>query len=127
MTVCAGTISVTESPEVITRLNRYTCWERVVTFACVDNDTEGAATVPINGLLQKIIVKVSDFPDAVVTPNVSLTDNGDNTIWSVTALAEDDTYHYSVSEPLVNEVNVVLAFEDPGAGGGTITVTLRGV
>jgi len=127
MTVAAGTYTVTETPEVLTHLRRYTVWERVVTFAIVDDDTTGTATIPINGILQKIIVKVSNFADAAVTPDFSLTDNGDNTIFSVTTLAESTTYVYNVHEPLVNEVNLVLAFEDPGAGGGTITVTLRGV
>jgi hypothetical protein len=126
MTAAAGVVTVTETPETITRLNRYTCWERVVTFTLVSGDTTGAATVPINGLLQKIIIKVSNMTGAVVTPDVSLTDNGDNTIWAVTGLAESTTYAYSVNEPLVNEVNLVLAFEDP-VGAGTITVTLRGV
>jgi len=127
MSNAAGTYTVTETPEVLTRLNRYTAWERVVTFSIVDNDTTGTATIPINGILQKIIVKVSNFPDAVVTPNVVLTDNGDNTIFSVTGLSESTTYNYSVHEPLVNEVNINLAFEDPGASGGTITITLRGI
>jgi hypothetical protein len=123
MTASAGTTTITETPLTVNRQARYPAWERVVTFDIVDNDTTGAATIPINGLLQKVIIKVSDFASAVVTPDVSLTDSGDNTIFSVTALAESTTTVYSVTEPLVNEVNVVLA----GAGGGTITVTLRGV
>jgi len=127
MTAAAGVVTTTDAgyPELVNPA--VACWEKVITFTCVDNDTTGAATVQVTGLLQKIIVKVSNFPDAAVTPNVSLTDNGDNTIWAVTGLVESTTYMYSVSEPLVKEVNVVLAFEDPGASGGTITVTLRGV
>jgi len=126
MTASAGAVTVTETPEAITRLNRFTCWERVITFSIVDGDTTGAAAVPINGLLQKIIVKLSDMDDAEGTTDVSLTDNGDNTIWSVTNLAESATYKYSVSEPLVNEVNVILGHDDPN-GDVTVTVTLRGV
>lgn len=126
MTAATGAITVTETPETITRLNRYTCWERVIVFSLVSGDTTGAAAVPINGLLQKIIIKLTDMAGAEGTTDVSLTDNGNNTIFSVTDLAESATYPYSVSEPLVNEVNVVLAFDNPTAAA-TVTVTLRGV
>ena len=107
-------------------LERYTAWEKVVTFAIVSGDTTGLATISINGLLQKIIVTITDFTTGDGTVDVSLTDNGDNTIWSVTNLADPATYTYSVSEPLVREVNVILGFTDPQAGE-TVTVTLRGV
>ncbi|HDZ14658.1 hypothetical protein LCGC14_1014880 [marine sediment metagenome] len=126
MSVATGTVAVTETPEVITRLNRYTAWERIITFSIVDNDTTGAAVVPINGLLQKIIVTLSDMDDAEGTTDVSLTDNGDNTIFSVTNLAESNTTTYIVSEPLVGEVNVILGHDDPN-GPATVVVTLRGV
>ena len=104
----------------------YPVWEKVVTFAIVSGDTVGLAAVPINGLLQKIIVKITDFTTGDGTVDVSLKDNGDNTIWSVTNLADPATYTYSVSEPLAQEVNVVLGFTDPQANE-TVTVTLRGV
>ena len=84
------------------------------------------ATIPINGLLQKIIVTITDFTTGDGTVDVSLTDDGDNTIWSVTNLADPATYNYSVSEPLVHEVNVILGFTNPTANE-TVTVTLRGV
>jgi len=126
MSASTGALTVTETPETITRLNRYTCWERVVTFTLISGDTTGLTTVPINGVLQKIIVKLSDMADAEGTTDVSLTDNGDNTIFSVTNLAESATYAYSVTEPLVEEVNVILGFTDPAAGA-TVTVTLKGI
>ncbi len=107
-------------------LERYTAWEKVVTFAIVSGDTTGLATISINGLLQKIIVTITDFTTGDGTVDVSLTDNGDNTIWSVTNLADPATYTYSVSEPLVSEVNVILGFTNPTANE-TVTVTLRGV
>lgn len=107
-------------------LDRYTVWEKVVTFTLKSGDTTGLAEIPINGLLQKIIVKLTDMQGAEGTTDVSLKDNGDNTIWSVTDLAESDTYPYSVSEPLAREVNILLVFDDPTAAA-TVTVTLRGV
>ena len=108
-------------------LNSYVAWERITTFSLVNGDTTGVAAIPMNGLLLKIIVTLSDMADAEGTTDVSLTDNGDNTIWSVIDLAESVTYTYSVIEPLVKEVNVVLAFDDPGSAGATVTVTLRGI
>lgn len=126
MTESIGSTAVTETPEAITRLNRYTAWERVVTFSIVSGDTTGAATVPINGILQKIIIEISDFTTGDGSVDVSLTDNGDNTIFSVSNLADPATYTYNVSEPLVNEVNVILGFTDPTANE-TVTVTLRGI
>ena len=126
MTASAGTTTVTETPEVITPLNRYTCWERVTTFAIISGDTTGAATVAINGLLQKIIVKITDFTTGDGSVDVTLTDNGDNTIFTVSNLADPATHVFSVSEPLVNEVNIALSFTDPTAAE-TVTVTLRGI
>ncbi len=98
----------------------------MVTFAIVSGDTTGVATVGINGLLQKIIVKISDFTTGDGSVDVSLTDHGDNTIFSVSNLADPATHVYTVSEPLVNEVNVILGFTNPTASE-TVTVTLRGV
>jgi len=107
-------------------LERHPVWEKITTFSLISGDTTGTAVVVVNGLLQKIIVTLTDMANAEGTTDVSLTDNGDNTIWSVTDLAESDTYIYSVSEPLAHEVNVVLAFDDPQATA-TVAVTLRGV
>lgn len=107
-------------------LERWTAWEKVVIFSIVAGNTTGAATIPINGLLQKIIIKITDFTTGDGSVDVSLTDDGDNTIFSVTNLADPVTHLYSVSEPLVNEVNIILGFTDP-TDNQTVTVTLRGV
>ncbi|MGR3292495.1 MAG: hypothetical protein ACUZ9M_00600 [Candidatus Scalindua sp.] len=107
-------------------LDRHPVWEKVVIFSLVSGDITGLTTIQMNGLLQKIIVKLSDMEGAGGTTDVSLTDDGDNTIWSVTNLAESATYSYSVSEPLAREVNVILGFTDPAATA-TVTVTLRGI
>jgi len=123
-TVATGVVTTTDKR--IFGTDKFPTWESVTVFTLISGDTTGTATIPIYGLLQTIIVKVSNMAGAAVTPDVSLTDNGDNTIWAVTGLAESTSYKYSVSEPLVTEVNLVLAFEDP-VGAGTITVTLRGV
>ena len=107
-------------------LDKHPVWERVVTFSLVSGDITGLTTIVMNGLLQKIIVKLSNMEGAEGTTDVSLTDDGDNTIWSVTNLAESATYTYSVIEPLAREVNVLLVFDNPNAAA-TVTVTLRGI
>ena len=124
MTVSTGTI-VSEGRRRDTQ-GTYPVWEKVVTFAIISGNTTGAAVVPINGLLQKIIITITNFTTGDGTVDVSLTDNGDNTIFSVTNLADPATYTYSVIEPLVHEVNIILGFTDPQANQ-TVTVTLRGV
>lgn len=101
-------------------------WQAVVTFSLISGDTTGTATIPMNGILQKIIVTLTDMQSAEGTTDVALTDGGDNTIWSVSDLAESATYAYSVSEPFSSEINIGLVFDDPTAAA-TVTVTLRGI
>ncbi len=125
MTVSAGAITTTIDKRSGT-LNNFQIWEKVTVFSLVSGNTTGAATIPINGLLQKIIIKLTDMEGAEGTTDVSLTDNGNNTVFSVTDLAESATYVYSVSEPFASEINIVLAFDNPTAAA-TVTVTLRGI
>lgn len=106
--------------------NNLQAWEKITVFSLISGDTTGAAAIDLNGLIQKIIIKLSDMENAEGTTDVSLTDNGDNTIFSVTNLAESNTTLYSVSEPIATEVNIVLGFTDPAATA-TVTVTLRGI
>ncbi len=107
-------------------VDRDPVWGSVTVFSLISGDTTGVAPITINGLVQKVIVTLTDMESAEGTTDVSLTDNGDNTIFSVTNLAESATYVYSISEPIVTEVNIVLGFTDPAATA-TVTVTLRGV
>lgn len=107
-------------------LERFTTWEEVVTFSLISGDTTGLTTIAKTGLLQKIIIKLSDMASAEGTTDVSLTDNGDNTVFAVTNLPESTTYVYSVNEPFARQINVILGFTNPGATA-TVTVTLRGI
>lgn len=128
MTVAAGVVTTPQTPEILTRLNRYTAWERVITFSAVTADETGTATVPINGLLQKIIYKRPDLANNDLTSTLVLTDNGDNQIFSSGGgLVENDTSLFSVSEPLVNEVNIAITWNEAVGSAGTFIVTLRGV
>ncbi len=101
-------------------------WEVITVFSLVSGDTTGAATIPVNGILQKIIVTLTDMAGAEGTTDVALTDNGDNTIFSTTDLAESQTVVFSVSEPFATEINIGLTFTNPAATA-TVTVTLRGI
>ncbi len=101
-------------------------WEKVTVFSIISGDTTGAATIPINGILQKIIVKISDFTTGDGSVDVSLTDSGDNTIFSVSNLADPATHVYTVFELFTDEINIILGFTNPNANE-TITVTLRGI
>ncbi len=128
MSASTGAITATETPEVLTPLRRFTAWERVVTFSAVSADTTGAAIVPINGLLQKIIWKRPDTTNDNLTTELVLTDNGDNEIFTTgSGLAENATSVYSVSEPLVNEVNVAITWNEAVGVSATFVLTLRGI
>ncbi len=125
MTTSTGVITTTIDKRSGT-LNNFQVWEKVTVFTLKSGDTVGAATISVNGLLQKIIIKLSDMESAEDTTDVSLTDNGDNTIFSVVNLVQIATYLYSVNEPIANEINIILGFTNPGAAA-TVTVTLRGI
>lgn len=101
-------------------------WERTITFTFASGDTtEVKYALPMNGILQKILVKVTG---AGVTATVTIDDNGDNEIWKVTTLAvATPAYTYSVSEPLAGDMDIgVVPSGDPGASW-VVIVTLRGI
>ncbi len=125
MTVSTGAVTTTIDKRSGT-LNNFQVWEKITIFSIISGDTTGTATVPINGLLQKIIVKITDFTTGDGSVGVTLTDNGDNTIFTVSSLADPATHVYSVNEPIASEVNIALAFTNPTANE-TVTVTLRGI
>lgn len=125
MTVSAGAVSTTVDKRSGTQ-NNLQVWEKIITFDIISGDTTGTATFAINGLLRKIIIKITDFTTGDGTVGVILTDNGDNEIFSVSSLADPATHVYSVDEPFATEINVALAFTNPAASE-TVTVTLRGI
>jgi len=125
MTASAGTTTTTLDKRSGT-LNRFQVWEKITVFSIVSGDTTGAAAILLNGIIQKVIVTLTDMQSAEGTTDVSLTDNGDNTIFSVTDLAESQTVVYTVNEPIASEVNIILGFTNPAASV-TVTVTLRGI
>lgn len=101
-------------------------WERTITYTFASgDDAEVKYALPMNGILQKIIVLVTG---AGVTATVAIDDNGDNEIWTVATLAVSAVpYKYNVSEPLVGVMDIgVVPSGDPG-GAWVVIVTLRGI
>ncbi len=106
-------------------------WKRIVTqtWATGDEHAEQSQTVPINGILQKIILKASSVTG---NPTVTLTidDNGDNEIFTSGAKADGATYTFSVYESISGIMKIAVdPSADPGGSSQTLTVviTLRGV
>ena len=128
MSAATGTYTVSESPTTLTRLNRYTVWERVITYAAVSADTTATIALPINGILQKIIYTRPDTANNDLTSTLTIDDNGDNTIFtSAAGLAENATSTWSVNEPLSGTCDVLITFNEAVGVSATFTVTLRGL
>lgn len=124
MTVAAG--SVTGIDRRTGTQNNYQVWEQITVFSIISGDVTGTATIPLNGIIQKIIVTITNFTTGDGSVDVTLKDNGDNTIFTVSNLADPATHVFSISEPITNEVNIALSFTDP-TDNQTVTVTLRGI
>ena len=103
-------------------------WQRTIIFTFASGDTaEVKYALPMNGILQKIIVKCSGASGATVTATVAIDDNADNEIFTVASLAESTTYTYNVWEPLSGVIDVgILPSTDP-LSAYTATVYLRGI
>jgi len=125
----SGTVTTSLDKRVLS--DNYPVWEHVITWT-YDSDDAGAETVsiPINGILLKV---VCDFPATTTTGTTSqvlIQDNGDHTIFDSGEQAESDTvpYAFSVYEPLSGTIDIIY---EPSAAGGSVVeypvVTLRGI
>ncbi len=122
MSTCTGTQTKTDASAF------HPVWEKVLTFACVSADTIASITVPIEGILQKIIYKRPDTTNNNLTSVLTIADNGDNNVFtSEAALAEALTSSYNVSEPVRGECDVLITFNEAVGVTATFTITLRGV
>ncbi len=103
-------------------------WESISIFTFASGDTaEVKENIPLQGILQKIIVKCSAASGAVVTATVAIDDNADNEIFSVAALAESTTYSYNVSELMTGVMDVGVTPSTNPLSAYTVTVYLRGI
>ena len=106
-------------------------WERVVTFTYdVDDALAKTHTLPINGILLKVIMELPLTTAAGTTEQLLILDNGDNTIFDSTEVAENNTHVFDVYEPLTGLVDLILepsAASEDVDDATTKVVTLRGI
>jgi hypothetical protein len=129
MAAAAPTMTVTSSYD--NRLSndaRYPVWEWVLNGLWDADDTaDGTHNVDINGVLQKIILKVPNTANNV-TGQVVIKDNSDNTIFDSGEKAENATYTFNVNEPLSGTTDVVVGISAAsGTAATNVVVTLRGI
>ena len=103
-------------------------WELVVTGTwAADDDSHTIGAVPVNGVLLSVVLDVPASKNST-TCEVELYDNGNNKVFDSDDQAAGATYNYNLLEPFASEINVSFGPSGVfGVGGGTITVTLRGI
>ncbi len=105
-------------------------WEVVLTYVLTTSSTgaEIKASLPVNGILQKIIAKSGAATGITGTFTLAIDDNGDNEIFTASGPAETATSIWNVTEPVSGTIVIgVNPNDDPTGGTWTITVTLRGI
>lgn len=126
MTVAAGTV-VTLDRRSDTQ-DRHPVWEKIITYGVVTGDTTATITIPIDGILQKVIYKRPDTTNNDLTSQLTIADGADNTIFDTgSGLAEALTSFYNTSEPLVGACDVLITFNEDVAVTASFVVTLRGI
>jgi len=102
-------------------------WEKVITATFdADDTTDVSITIPTNGRLTHVTLKVPNTTNAITT-QLKINDNGDNTIFDTGEVAENASYNYSLSEDLSGNIDVVIGVSGAvGATGSIIVATLRG-
>ena len=126
----AGTVTWTRYDRRSNTQNKFNVWEIVATYVLTDTSggDEIKASIPINGILQKIICKSGAATGIGGTLTLAIDDNGDNEIFTAAGPAETATSKWSVSEPVSGVIDVgVDPNDDPTDGTWTIVVTLRGI
>ncbi len=129
MAAAAPTMVLTSKfDERISNAERWPVWEFVLNGLWDADDTaDGTHSIRLNGILQKIILKVPDTANNV-TGQVVIKDDGDNTIFDSGEKAENATYTFSVTEPLTGIVDVVMGISAAsGTAATNLVVTLRGI
>jgi len=104
-------------------------WERVITFTYDADDTLAKTeALPINCILLKVILEIPLTTTTGTTEQLLILDNGDNTIFDSTEVAENATHVFDVYEPLTGTIDIIL--EPSTFSGDDVTekvVTLRGI
>ncbi len=109
---------------------RGTVWDCTVTGTW-DVDDTGAVTqaIKVNGIIQKLVFVVPDTTNNRAM-TLAILDNEDETIFSSGSVAENDTYTFSLHEPVAGTIDVVLTLAvgiTGDAGDIDASVVLRGI
>ncbi len=106
-------------------------WEEVITYTLTTTSGGDAITqvIPVNGILQKIVIASGAAAGISGTLTLAIKDNGGNTIFPATAgPAEAAESTFSVWEPITGTMSVIVdPSDDPTSGTWEIVVTLRGI
>ena len=106
-------------------------WEEVITYTLTATSGGDAITqvIPVNGILQKIIIASGAATGISGTLTLAIKDNGGNTIFPATAgPAETEESTFNVWEPIAGTMSAIVdPSDDPTSGTWEIVVTLRGI
>ena len=116
-------------PEGLNKIKNEQVWEKVITATFdADDTTDVTLALPsFNGTLRHVTLEVPNTTNAITT-QLEIQDNGDNVIFDTGEVAENDTYNYSIDEPLLGTIDVIIGVSGAvGATGSVIVATLRGI
>ena len=126
----AGTVVLTSVDRRSQEPDIAPVWEHVLTYTLTTSSTGAEITqaLPINGILQKIIISNGAAAGITGTLTLGIDDNGDNEIFTSAGPAETATSTFNVWEPVTGTIDIgVNPNDDPTSGTWTIIVTLRGI
>lgn len=119
------------TPDTLSRAKNDDVWEKVITATFdADDTTDTTLAFRLNGTIRHITFAVPQSTNSV-TKQLQILDGGNNVVFDTGELAHvsgNQTYNYSVDEPLSGSIDVVVGIS--GVLGGTgiaMVVTIRGV
>jgi hypothetical protein len=105
-------------------------WEVVITlFTDNGGHAEGIIAIPLNGIVRSMVVSAPATTSTGTSSTVTIDDNSNAEVFNTGALAESATpYVFAIDLPLSGTIDLSLDMDgDPGAGGVSNVVTLRGI
>lgn len=106
----------------------YPIWDVLITATYDADDTDDVTqALIINGIIQKVILHIPQFTNGSETAQVLIRDHEDRTIFDSGERADDDTYAFSLHEPITGTIDVVVGISGVTGNAVDIIVTLRGI
>lgn len=123
VTVSSNTVAATarkESEDV---------WEIVISFFTdTGAHVEGTTAIPLNGIIQKVVMALPATTATGSTSTFTIDDNENDEIFNSGAQAENATYTFNLNEPVSGTLDFSLdVSKDPTGSGVTNVVTIRGI